>query len=255
LAELLISPHETLSLPRRIERQLENSSRQELYSILQRRDQELVHHLCLNTACDRDWESLPNDVRTLLVKRACGEAYEITESQRNWIESQSSGHRYDVFIGRQDLHASIAVLIHNYAEDLFHSPYQRTVAPRRTITNSLLSEVAAAVARSNDLGGFMGVLLIPILIISRWFGIALKFFLLILIAEPEIQRELDYLMKDEKGRRRWFKVPIMFLLTRFWIYARMIQRVVVPFFMVNSPLNPMLMSFMVVRVFMNWSSS
>ena len=232
LAEMLVSQNEELQLPERIVRQLESSSTKELYEILNRRDHELVQHLALQTNCDRDWESLPNDIRVMLVKRVCGETYEINESQLKWLETNRCDPRvpYEVYLARRDLHAYLTLLIDDYTTSLLRDPIQRTVPTRREVVDDLVSGAKQEVAPSNSRYGVIGHLLRPVVAVKRWLRTFVKFLFIVLIADPEFQREMAYLLTGS-----WLGVPVMFLATRIWIYSRFLQELVIPLFMVYSP--------------------
>ena len=62
----------------------------------------------------------------------------------------------------------------------------------------------------------------------RFFRSLPKFFILAFVAEPEYQRELAYVLGST-----FLKIPIRFVATRIWIYARWIQDFVLSFFLVR----------------------
>jgi hypothetical protein len=211
-----------------MKRQLENSSCGELRQVLNRRDEELVRHLCLDTYPDREWESLPHEVRKMFVKRVAGEPYEFLEIQRDWIESNRCNQKipYQTYLARRDLHASVSLLIDEYSAALLRDPIQRTVAVRREIINDIAGEADRAVAPSKTGLGWR-ILLKPFIRIKTALATFLKFTFLALIAEPEYQRELVYVLNGNILR-----IPVTFLATRLWIYSRIIQNLLLPFFLV-----------------------
>jgi hypothetical protein len=213
--------NEELELPYRILRQLETSSAQELYEIRNRRDQVLLQHLCLQVDCDREWESLPNDVRIMLVNRVCGETYKINETQTQWLESRTR-IPVNAYISRRDLHCYITLMIDDYTATLLRHPVQQTLSSRWEVSHDLVAEVQKEVASTPHRS-----ILRPFIALVRSLRTFVKFGVLAMIAEPEFQRELAYLLK-----RSWFRRPIMFMSTRIWICARMIQNLLVPWFIV-----------------------
>src|SRR5579862_6050240 len=247
LAELLVSSAAEVKLPRRVERQLELSSREELFEILQRRDQELVHQLCLHTNCERDWDSLPSDVRSAYVKRASAEPYQVNEMLRRWIESNGCNQTYEAYLARRDLHVILSLRTYAYAKTLFQSSSQQALPPRRNVAPDFISRLEESIAGCERFGRVIGLPLLAFNWLRRWFQTVVKFFVLILIAEPEFQRELNCVLK-----RRWIRGLVMFLCTRIWIYCREIQCLILPFFMVvEVPLCMLIISFMAVRVSIN----
>jgi hypothetical protein len=68
----------------------------------------------------------------------------------------------------------------------------------------------------------------PIALLCRALQTFVKFFVLAFIAEPEYQRELAYVL-----RGRFLKTPVMFIATCVWVYARIVQDVVMTFYLVR----------------------
>ena len=116
------------------------------------------------------------------------------------------GQHYDLYLARRDLHAYICILVHNYADTIFHSPSQLMDLPHHANVTDLMSEATTAL-KTNRRGGFIRTLLGPIVFLTRWLRTVARFGVLMLIAEPKFQRELVYVMKG-----RWF--PVRFLLTK-----------------------------------------
>lgn len=208
--------------------QLEASSIDELYQILNRRDEELVRHLCFNANPDLEWESLPSDLRTTLVNRVCGKPYTLNEPQLQWMSNRSNKRiPYQTYLARRDLHASLALLIDEYAAVLLRDPVQRTVPTRRVVVNDIAGDSQREMAPSKVRRGFLGLLLQPVNHVVRTYLTFMKFLFLAFIAEPEFQRELAYVLNG-----RLLRIPLTFMATRFWIYARLIQSRLFPFFFV-----------------------
>jgi hypothetical protein len=225
LGELLVTSTEELRLPLRIQRQLDMSSPSELLEILNARDTELVRHMGLETNFDQEWDSLPHDVKLMLVKRVCGEPYEINETQLNWIESKSGSRTpYHVYLARRDLNACLALLVDEYTATLLRDPGQRLVPTRRERPKNIVEEVETEVVAHKGRFHFLQSGWGRMIRISRNF---IKFIIIALIAEPEFQRELAYLLTGNPFRKLF-----VFILTRLWLYSRFIQDLILPFFMV-----------------------
>ncbi len=210
--------------------QLESSSSGELYQIINRRDEELVRHLCLDTNCDLDWDNLPNDVRVMFVKRVASEPYEVSDIHLQWIESKRCQKiLYNIYLARQDLHGCVSLMIEEYAAALLRDPVQRIVPVRREVADDMVDEAERSTAPSTVRLGFLRSLFKPFDRISRFARTFVKFMFLAFIAEPEFQRELAHCLSGN-----FLRIPMTFIATRVWIYSRMIQNLIVPFFIVFS---------------------
>ena len=228
LAELLVSSREQVNLPNRIQMQLEKSSSAELASILNLRDRELVRHLCLGLETDRYWESLPNEVRRMLLRRVSSQSCEINAGQLEWIKGLCGPRMpHDAFLARRELHVWVTLLIDDYASELFRDPANRAVPLRREKPNNYNQEIEELVAPAPPRSGFWHCITAPFRYVTRVLRSSIKFLVLAFIAEPEFQRELAYAL-----RKKWIRPAVVFIATRFWIYAKIVQDTVLPFYLV-----------------------
>ena len=232
----------------RIINQLETLSDKELYEILSRRDDELIKHLTLDTDCDRDWENLPNDVKVMFFKRVCGEAYEVNGSGLKWLETNRCNPQvpYDVYLARHDLYMRLELLISDYAASLLRTPALHIMSNQHQVNRNLVSEAKREIAMSNR-HGVIDYLLAPFLAAKRWLRTFAKFSFIVLIADPEFQREMAYLL-----RQSWLGAIVMFLTTRLWMYSHFLQELLVPLFMVLCLLRFKLISTIIVHTSRNW---
>ena len=232
IAELLVSSKEELELPSRMKHQLESSSSQELAEILNRRDENLLRYLCLDTNCDLEWDRLPTDVRIMFVKRVASEHYEMSESQLRWIESNRCDQKridYQAYLARRDLHACATLSIDEYAAALLRDPAQKVIPVRREIRNDIIDEADRDMAPSDIRSGCLKFFLKPFVRVRTSLRSFIKFFFLAFVAEPEYHRELAYTLNGSV-----LKKPITFIATSFWRYSWMVQNFLLPFFLVRS---------------------
>lgn len=217
---------EELRLPHRIQRQLELSSPQELHRIRNRRDEEMVHQLGLHVNFDREWDTISREVRDLLVKRICGEAYEINAAQIEWIKSKRAKDiNYATYLARRNLNACLTLLVDDSVENLLRNPAQKSVAPRREPSRNSMDEFRQEV--TPDVGRFLYIHR-PLRRIYRIVLNTIKFVVMAMIAEPEFQRELAYLLS-----RNPLKTPVIVVLSWLWLYARFVQDKIYPLFLVR----------------------
>ena len=182
----------------------------------------------LETNFDQDWDSLPYDIKRMLVKRVCGEPYEINELQLDWIESKCGNRTpYHVYLARRDLNACLALLVDEYTATLLRDSARKTIPTRREKQRDIVQEAQIDVTAHKGRFHFLKSGYRRLIRISRN---VIKFIIIALIAESELQRELVYILTGNPFRR-----PFVFILTRLWMYARFVQDLLIPFFMVRDP--------------------
>ena len=222
-----------LSIPTGRKRQLENAA-VERASIVRNGDKEILRHLLLGLDCDKDWDSLPRTIRAFLLKRCLGDASRVSDDQVSWIHATfCRGNSLDVdeYVARCNLGASLTALVNSFAEALEaeHTNGFQQYTPYPSHEKCLELPFKPSI---NDLnGGCLDLLKLPIYRIYHGLRICIKFLVVCLVADPEFQRELDYVMCTKPWIIRW---PVTFFLNGFWIYCKTLQGTILPIFLVSS---------------------
>lgn len=218
-----------VSIPEGVKRQLEWSASERL-RVVKNADQELLRYLLLGLDCDRDWDLLPRFVRSFLMKRACGDPCAITHEQLGWISSTFCADDSLVLehLARCNLGATLTSMIREYARttqidfefrggpEPLYSDYQRFIAASQKLATD------STVKRLKDR------LMHPALATIQALRFSVKFFVVSIVADPEFQRELDYVIRDKSFIIRW---PARFILNGIWNYVKLLQRLILPFFL------------------------
>lgn len=182
---------------------------------------ELLRQLCLGFQCDTDWDRLPKEVRSVLLNRCLGRPCQLPNRQWQWLQDslcRFDTNDLDIHVSRCNLGAATAVSILDYAQygtgeaavhKGFESPDYICSAPVKLPTKlSLLKQFISNVYHT--------------------LGSIIKFIVIAMIADPEFQREFDYVMKD---RPAFIRVPMIFILNLIWMYAKMMQDLGLMFFL------------------------
>ncbi|KAJ9624552.1 hypothetical protein H2203_005287 [Taxawa tesnikishii (nom. ined.)] len=236
LAELLAVDHEydeQLSIPEGVKRQLEISAT-ERSRVIDNGDKETLRYLLLGLNCDTEWDNLPRNVRLFLLKRCSGKACDITEDQASWIRSRflkDKSTDAEEYIERCNLGVSLSTLVVSYAKsvaadytyqgfpDALNSSYesyeQLFGRPLPMNTSGYKRKPIEAAKRAA----------LRVLYATRF---AIKFIVVSLVADPEFQRELDYVIKDKVFLIRW---PVTFVLNGIWVYCKTLQNFILPAFL------------------------
>ncbi|KAF2837347.1 glycosyltransferase family 4 protein [Patellaria atrata CBS 101060] len=191
---------------------------------------ELIHNLCVGVR-ETSWNSLPPDMRVLFVQRCLNDTCRWTKTALSWISANieaEEGCTIATRLARYDLGAVLAISKCNYLKyqvplRLGEKTYQQRTAdiyyyddkPQpyspKTFTQFLLKQMKVPFARS-----------------YHSLGTIVKFFAIAITADPEFQRELDYMISEKP---HFVAAPSSFLLNCLWIYTRFAQSLVFPFFL------------------------
>lgn len=221
LAELLAvlgNGNDEVSVPEGVKRQLETSS-SERARVIRDGEKTLLRYLLLGLHCEIEWDNLPKSVRSYLLKRCCGQSSPLHADQENWILSKlcvRDTADADEHVARSDLGASLAVATHRIAKELDATRFYRDDEQDSDPTyNELLG--SASGGKSSDPNIFSRF--------YRNFRTCIKFLVLSLTADPEYQRELDFIMRAKPLFVHW---PVTFFLNGIWSYCKWLQGVIIP---------------------------
>lgn len=233
LAELLV--HEgldgSLSIPEGIKRQLQFCSRDREELILNTH-KDVLRHLLLGIDIEREWDLLPADVRMFLLQRACGQSYRLSFSQTEWIRSRfklSSPGQLDALLARHDLSASLAMAVSNYAQLV---PDDKAAVTSSTLTLSQTDPMSSLQFSLEKVpGGSSHSIKARLLRAYLKIKSCIKFTVLSLVADPEYQRELDYMLRTQPLILSW---PAKRCLTYIWSFCKLLQDLILPLVLVSS---------------------
>lgn len=195
---------------------------------------ELLRNLCLGYDCDRQWDSLPLDIRRMFLRRCLGARGPYTNTEMSWINSNVAAEDACTIlsrIARYDLGAYLTVHKYNFFKNrgdqaLSEKEYRQITADIQESHHPVLNRSASSV-----FSGFTDQIRLPIAYVYHTVGTWIKFFVLACMADPEYQREL----KCALGRTpRVLAQPATFVLTGLWIYSHAAMSRALPFFLYHN---------------------
>ncbi|KAF2017682.1 glycosyltransferase family 4 protein [Aaosphaeria arxii CBS 175.79] len=224
LSSLLVveeAEFETFNLPEGIKRQIESSAPERL-RVVSNGNVTMLKYLLLGVDCEREWDDLPSTIRAFLLKRCAGQYQPLGPDEEQWIQSRVSPKDRigaDEFVARFNLGATLAASVDAYAKafGLPNGPYEEEVDAQsinsdyqRLITPTTPDTPATKrfIQRSRQI-----------------FNACIKFLILALVADPEYQRELDYMLRDQAWIIHW---PITFFLNGIWSFCKFLQGIIIP---------------------------
>jgi hypothetical protein len=239
LAELLAvndNDDEELSVPEGVKRQLESSATERV-RVINNGDKTLLRHLLLGLDCDRDWDNLPKTVRSFLLRRCCGQPCHLSADQISWIRSRlCAGDSLDIeeYIARCNLGATLAVLVKSFAEALeANDAYLDQPEFLDSSYERLIGALLSSSAHGLDLG-LVDSLKLSFSRCHQKVKACIKFAVISLVADPEYQRELNYMIRGQPLLLAW---PVTFFLNGIWSFCKTLQRIILPVVLVRPALH------------------
>ncbi|KAF2126988.1 glycosyltransferase family 4 protein [Dothidotthia symphoricarpi CBS 119687] len=214
-------------LPENIKRHLETSE-SERTRVINSGNKVLIRHLCLGVDPDIEWDLLHQDIRSFLLKLLSGQFDPLSAFEEKWIHSRTcvtDGIDSDEFIARYDLSAALTTSTVAYAKALSRS--QGLSGSNLNDMDDLYlndseyfanSHLKVNVASRGPVSRF-------VFRVTRIWKSCLKFLILSLVADPEFQRELDWMIRTQPLFIHW---PVTFLLNAIWSYAKFLQGLIIP---------------------------
>ncbi|KFG79629.1 glycosyl transferase, group 1 family protein [Metarhizium anisopliae] len=227
LAELLVVDHFDdieVSIPEGVKRQLKMSS-MERTRVIREGNQTLLRYTLLGVDLEREWDLLPEHIRRFLLQRCDGWIGPLSNSEENWLHqrlvSQGSSGNVESHIARCKLGAALTTTILTYAHDLEADGYLES-PPHADIEDDGDSVQFDDETPSTRFASLIKPFSSRIL---QKVKLCIKFLIISLIADPEYQRELDFVIHDKPGFIRW---PLVFFLNTIWSYCKFWQNVLIP---------------------------
>ncbi|KAL2818251.1 hypothetical protein BDW59DRAFT_181939 [Aspergillus cavernicola] len=230
LTELLVhgDANGALPIPEGIRCQLQDSrcAQKEVISGTQKA---VLRHLLLGLDIEQEWDLLPGDVRVFLLQRACGQPYRLSTSQVKWIHSrfqQITSTDLVSFMARHDLSASLALIVSHYAQRI--AAHDENIGVTSALINSSQERVISSLPSKDETEGRVGFwtsVKEKLLQTYRRFKACIKFTVLSLVADPEYQRELEYMLRTQPLILSW---PAKRMLTGMWSFCKVLQDLILP---------------------------
>lgn len=223
---------EITRVPERLRRALPASlTSHKKHAFLTATRRELLRHLCYGLPYETMWDSLPLEIRRLLLRRCLGKSLSPTAVQLLWLENNlqaEDGCALETRIARYDLAAILSVHKLNY----FRKQAAKQISEKSMVTE--MSDDFQWLKKQNSINTkstlFRRATLIigaPLAKIYHAVGLWVKFLTIAPIADPEYQRELNCVVK----RYGAAATPAKLLLVSLWMYSKKVQSTILPWFL------------------------
>jgi len=194
-------------------------------------DKQILKYVCLGYECDVDWEILPRDIRDFVVGRCTGHEDTLTKKQQEWLAfNRDVRIPISTFIARCNFGAFVAFSNRRYALDIRRSATSMgdlRLGKKQELLEFLKSKHSTSKHITRTL---VQRLKLPFSIIYHNIGVGLKLLAIAFVAEPELQRELDFALTTSP---KVVRSITMFLITQVWVYTKGLQSMLLPFFLLH----------------------
>ncbi|OJJ07409.1 hypothetical protein ASPVEDRAFT_46734 [Aspergillus versicolor CBS 583.65] len=229
LAELLVGEHRDdydLSVPEGVKYQLERSP-SECSRVASHGQRTLLRHLLLGIDCDLEWDDLPRAARSLLLRRCSGKPGRVTTEELSWLQGRVGAQDLQgvgAFVARYNMGVALSLSVNYYAQrwmdqaDYPDYPVFQDSTYEKPIQRALPSPLGTNVR-------FTDALKLSFTYIHHSVKTCLKFVIISLVADPQYQRELEYVLR---GQPLIFSWPVTILLNSIWSLCKLLQRILIP---------------------------
>ena len=196
-------------------------------ALIQYAKTQIVSQLCLGVQCNTQWYQLPGEVREILLDRCLGEESQISKSQLEVLYGILADHSTDPveYMACCNFGVSCAIDLIVYSRALLKVP----VADRRDWISSTRRSKRASQQILDEYQPAGMTIKSRFRSAYHMLGAWIKFFVIALVADPEFQRELDFVLRSKPSM---LSKPLKFFLSSIWVYSKFAQDVTLPFFMV-----------------------
>ncbi|KKK15232.1 hypothetical protein AOCH_000368, partial [Aspergillus ochraceoroseus] len=238
MAELLVAEHRNdfeLAVPEGIKYQLERSPA-ECARVANHGRRTFLRHLLLGIDCDLEWDNLPETARSFLVRRCSGKPGRVTAEELRWLQDRVGAQDLqDVgeYVARYNLGVAMSTSVNYFAQRwMEHDDYpDYPVFMDSTYEKPIHSLLPPPISTNLS---FSEALRLSFTRVIQTLKTCLKFVVISLVADPEYQRELNYIMR---GQPLFFAWPVTILLNTIWSYVKFLQRIIFPFVLLHGRKN------------------
>ncbi|KAL4971571.1 hypothetical protein BDW66DRAFT_155530 [Aspergillus desertorum] len=229
MAELLIEDHRDggdLTLPEGVKYQLERSPA-ECARVAKHGQRTFLRHLLLGIDSDLEWDELPRSARSFLLRRCAGKPGRLSSDELSWLLARFAAESIQdlaAHVLRYNLGVVMSLAVSHYAQHwLEHDAYpSKPVLPNMAYAKPFQTPLPPPIGSTVR---FTDALKLSFLHISHSVNTCLKFLIIALVADPQYQRELEYMLR---GQPLIFAVPTTLLLNSVWGFAKLLQTMLVP---------------------------
>ncbi|KAL4914633.1 hypothetical protein BDW62DRAFT_204388 [Aspergillus aurantiobrunneus] len=235
MAELLVCDHGDefdLAVPEGVKYQLERSPA-ECARVANHGQRTFLRHLLLGIDCDLEWDELPRSARSCLLSRCSGKPGRVSTDELRWLQHRVGTEdlqNIGTHVARYNLGVAISVSVNSYAQCwMQHEAYPDYPVFLDTTYEKPIQSLLPPPIGSNL--RFVDALKLFFARIHHSVKTCLKFVIISLVADPQYQRELEYMLR---GQPLIFAWPTSMILNGVWSLCKLLQRGLIPLVLLHS---------------------
>jgi len=181
--------------------------------------------MMLGIDCDTEWDALPHRIKTLLLHRLQGDVVQLDNEHVDWLCERFGVS--DITAVERHIELCDQALAAQSGEPTA-SNYDK--ASEGLAIHALALSETRALPSSTSSRNWLRNTTKALISVYETLGWIVKILVVCLVADPELQRELDYLISC---KHIFLRGPIKVTTCGLWMYCKALQRVILPFFLVS----------------------
>ncbi|KAK5080764.1 hypothetical protein LTR05_008469 [Lithohypha guttulata] len=194
-----------------------------------------LNHLILGLDCDKDWDNMPLHVRSILFRRCLGLPCKVNEEFFAFMSSKLT--KSNILSLTEYIHrCNLGVYTIEHIDEVGRRLRTHQSSNNHSLSRKPSFAAASTFASTNRIHAhrrhehITRIIPNPVLRLYQSIRVAMKFFIVSIVADPEFQRELDYVMSDKPRILRW---PLKVVLNGSWITCKALQEALLPLLLIH----------------------
>lgn len=213
-------------IPESIVHQIKNS-KLESVSVISDYSDAFLRHLLLGLDCEKEWDSLPRPIRALLLERSWEMIRPLSAIEIDWVRSRfchGTAVEPEEHVHRSSLGAILTKSVRSFAQELdMDVAYDKEEFGLASSTYDPPAPLQAPSEHKQS--SYSDRFKLRMSLFSQSVQTCVKFGAISLVADPEYQRELEYIMRLQPV---YLRTSVGLFLNGIWAFSKALQQFILP---------------------------